>query len=248
VEWFVNKDTMIGLSAFRDKGIIGAAQRVGVVDKPFAGSGETDPSGQPLDDVTFSYSTWENGPATMKRGIELSVKSAFTFLPSVLRHTGISANYTKLRASNLEGQIVDLLTNTPLDPVGQQKYSWNSSLWYDDGALQMRVALQVVTSTFQRIASDDSFSNFPATSISSVGGAPYNPGSPIFRDGRRFVDAKIGYKFKNGVEIFAEARNLGKSTVTNSQGDFAAFANGIPSINNYSYGGARYMLGLVVRN
>jgi TonB-dependent receptor len=247
LEWYPNRDTVVGLAGFRSKGIIGAAQRVGVVSRPFAGTGEVDPTGQSLEDVTFSYSTWENGPALLKKGIEVSGKTAFTFLPWFLRNTGVSANYTKLRTSSLEGQIRDLITGVPLDPVGQERYSWNTSLWYDDGALQMRVALQVVTSTFARIADDDSFSNFPATGISSVGSLPYNPGSPIFKDGRRFIDAKVSYRFKNGLEVFAEARNLGKSTVTNSQADFAAFANGVPSINDYIYGGARYMVGLSFR-
>ena len=247
LEWYPNRDTVLGASTFVSKGIVGAAQRVNVVSKPFAGSGETDPLGGSLEDVQFSYSTWENGPALKKRGVELTAKTAFTFLPSVLRYTGISANYTRLRATSLEGQIVDLMTGVALEPVGQQKYSWNSSLWYDDGALQMRVALQVVTATFSRIASDDSFSNFPATSIASPGGLPYQPGAPVFRDGRRFIDAKIGYKFKNGVEIFAEARNLGKSTVTTSQGSFAPFADGVPSLNGYTYGGARYLVGVVAR-
>jgi len=243
-EWYPNRDTVVGLAGFRSKGIIGAAQRVGVVSRPFEGTGETDPTGRSLEDVSFSYSTWENGPALLKKGIEVTGKTAFTFLPSFLGNTGISANYTRLRTSSLEGQIRDLLTGVPLDPVGQERYSWNTSLWYDDGALQMRVALQVVTSTFSRIADDDSFSNFPATGISSVGSLPYNPGSPVFRDGRRFIDAKISYRFKNGLQVFAEARNLGKSTVTNSQAGFAAFANGVPSINDYIYGGARYMVGL----
>lgn len=52
---------------------------------------------------------------------------------------------------------------------------------------------------------------------------------------------------KRGVEILAEARNLVKSTVTTSQGSFAPFADGVPSLNGYTYGGARYMVGLVAR-
>ncbi|MEW7847636.1 TonB-dependent receptor [Massilia aurea] len=247
LEWYPNRDTVLGLTAFRSKGIIGAAQRVGVVSRPFAGTGETDPLGRSLEDVAFSYSTWENGPALLKKGIEMSGKTAFTFLPSFLANTGVSANYTRLRTTSLEGQIRDLLTGAPLDPVGQERYSWNTSLWYDDGALQMRVALQVVTSTFSRIADDDSFSNFPATGVTTVGALPYNPGSPVFRDGRRFIDAKIAYRFANGVELFAEARNLGKSTVTNSQGAFAPFSDGVPSINDYIFGGARYMVGMIIR-
>ena len=246
VEWYPNKDTMFGVSSFRNKGIIGAAQRVGVVSKPFAGSGETDPTGASLEDVAFAYTTWENGPALMKRGLEVTAKTAFTFLPSVLRYTGLSANYTRLRSTSLEGQLVNLLDGTPLDPIGQQQYSWNSSLWYDDGALQMRVALQVVTSTLARIATDNAFSNFPAIGA-TTGGVPYNPAPPVYRDGRRFIDAKIGYKFKNGIEIFAEARNLGKSTVTTSHGAAAPFADGIASIADYTYGGARYRVGLVAR-
>jgi TonB-dependent receptor len=246
VEWYPNSDTVFGVSVFRNKGRIGAPRRVAVLGaRPFAGTGETDPLGQPLDDITFNYTTWENGPALDKRGVELTAKTAFSFLPSVLKYTGITANYTRLRADSLEGQIVDVYTGTPLDPVGQQRYSWNAALWYDDGALQMRVATQVTTASLRRLASDDSFENLPAVGM-SIGGLPFNAGQPVFKDAIRFVDAKVSYKFKNGIQVFAEGRNLGKRVSTNSQGQFGNYADGTPSIVDYTYSGARYMVGVVL--
>jgi hypothetical protein len=70
------------------------------------------------------------------------------------------------------------------------------------------------------------------------------PGTPVFSIATRYLDAKIAYKFKNGVEIFAEGRNLNKiHTGTNTRG-YSTFADGTPNVYYDSFAGATFMAGL----
>jgi TonB-dependent receptor len=247
-EWYLNRDTMLSLSGFRQHGIVGAPQRVAVTDAhPFAGTGAVDPaSGADLSGVAYSYATWVNGPATDRRGLELSTKSAFTFLPWFLRYTGLDTNYTRVRSKNVDGAIRDLVTGDEMAPVNEMKYTWNASLWYDDGKLRARVALQGAAAYFRGLPA--SVSNYPATGVSGSTSLPLNPGSATFRDATRFIDAKVSWRFDNGVEIFAEGRNLGRTSSIISQGSYLPFADGTPNILDYGYYGAQYMIGLTIRH
>jgi TonB-dependent receptor len=247
-EWYPNKDTMLSLSGFRQHGIVGAAQRVAVTDaRPFAGTGAVDPAtGADLSGVAYSYATWANGPATDRRGLELNAKSAFTFLPWFLRYTGVDTNYTRVRSKNVDGVIRDLITGDEMAPVNEMKYTWNASLWYDDGKLRARVALQGAAAYFRGLPA--SVNNYPATGVTGSTSLPLNPGSATFRDATRFIDARISWRFDNGVEIFAEGRNLGRTPTIISQGAYLPFADGTPNILDYGYYGAQYMVGLTIRH
>lgn len=178
-------------------------------------------------------------------------KTAFTFLPWALKYTGFDANYTKLRSATSAVNVVDLITGTPLPPARESKYSYNLALWYDDGALSARVAVQAVASYFTCIAAcgATSVNNHPSSpGVTRITVTPYNPGPPNFRDGTRYIDAKIAYRFKNGIEIFAEGGNLGRATTSNSQGSFSPFADGTPNLLDYAYAGRRIMIGMNIRS
>jgi hypothetical protein len=43
--------------------------------------------------------------------------------------------------------------------------------------------------------------------------------------------------------VFLEGRNLNNAAISNSQGSYVPFANGTPSILDYSYAGRRIMTG-----
>jgi TonB-dependent receptor len=252
-EWYPNRDTMFSLAAFHQKGMIGPAIVQGKSNvKVFSGSQLIDPqTGVSLGDVDFNYNTWVNGAATTRKGLEFGSKTAFTFLPWYLRYTGFDANYTKLRSATSAENVVDLITGAKLPPARESKYSYNLALWYDDGALSARVAIQAVASYFTCIAAcgANSVNNYPSSSgVTRITVTPYNPGSPNFRDGTRYIDAKIAYRFKNGIEIFAEGRNLGRATTSNSQGPFSPFADGTPNLLDYSYAGRRIMIGMNIRS
>ncbi|MES3021547.1 MAG: TonB-dependent receptor [Pseudomonadota bacterium] len=246
-EWYPNKDTVLSLSGLRQRGIVGGAQRVAVTDAhPFAGSGALDPaSGADLSGAAYSYATYVNGPAADRKGFELGGKTAFTFLPRYLRHTGLDANYTRVRSRNVEGAIRDLISGDEMAPVNEMKYTWNASLWYDDGRLRARVALQGAASFFRGLP--EGVNNYPANGITGSTSLPLNPGSPTFRDASRFIDAKISYRFDNGVELFAEGRNLGRSSTVVSNGSYLPFAKGTPNLLDYGYYGAQYMVGVTLR-
>ncbi|KQW87018.1 hypothetical protein ASC94_26675 [Massilia sp. Root418] len=253
VEWYPNRDTMFTASAFHQKGIIGPSELVGRSDvKLFSGTELVDPvTGKSLGDLDFNYRTWDNGAATTRKGIEFSSKTAFTFLPSVLKYTGLDANYTKLRSAVSAVNVVDLITGTPLPPARESKYSYNASLWYDDGALSARVALQFVAQQFTCIAAcgANSVNNYPSSpGVTRVTVTPFNPGSPNFKDATRFIDAKIAYRFANGIELFAEGRNLGNAATSNSQGPYTPFSDGTPNLLDYAYAGRRIMIGVTLRN
>ncbi|WP_229412673.1 TonB-dependent receptor [Massilia sp. Root335] len=252
-EWYPNKDTMFTIAGFKQEGKIGPALSRGVSSLPLAGGDNlVDPTtGVSLADLDFNYALWLNGAATTRKGIEFGTKTAFTFLPWRLRYTGFDANYTKLRSVTSTQNEVDLLTGTPLPPERESKYSYNWALWYDDGRLSARVAVQAVASYFNCIAGCGSAdqSNYPAAGVTSgMVKFPYNPGSPNFKDSTRFIDAKLSYKWRPNIEFFVEGRNLGNATTSNSQGSFAPFANGTPNLLDYAYAGRRIMIGMNFRN
>jgi TonB-dependent receptor len=252
IEYYPNKDTMFSAAVFKQEGIVGPAITQGVNGVPvFAGSNEVDPAtGTALSDLRFDYRTYVNGPPLIRRGLELSTKTAFTFLPWRLRYTGFDANYTKVRSNNATQGLVDLLTGAPLPPIGEPKYSYNWALWYDDGKFAARLAVQAVATKFNCIAAcgANTVNNYPNAGGGRTTVLPYNPGSPNFKDATRYIDGKISYKVTPSVELFVEGRNLGNATQTDSQAQFAPFADGTPNLLDYAYVGRSIMVGVNFRN
>jgi TonB-dependent receptor len=255
-EYYPNRDTSFSLALFRQDGRTGPAVSRGVNRLPLAGgAGLVDPAtGVALGDIDFNYSLWLNGAATRRRGLELGTRTAFTFLPWLLRHTGFDANYTRLRSATSTENVVDLLTGTPLPPARESKYTYNWAVWYDDGRLSARVAVQAVGTYFNCIAGcgQQGMNNYSAVGVTparfpSNPGFPYNPGSPNFRDATRFIDGKIAFRWRPNIEFFVEGRNLGNATTSNSQESFAAFSAGTPNLLDYAYAGRRIMVGVNFR-
>lgn len=253
IEWYANKDTMFTVSGFKQVGKIGAPTFVAskLNQKVFAGSDAVDPvSGKRLADLEFSFNQWENQPASTRRGLEFGTKTAFTFLPWLFRNTGLDANYTRVRSSTTAVTIRDLLTGEPLGVAGEPKYSYNSSLWYDDGKFSARLALQVVAPVFtciQPCGAVGNQNNFPADGATVVR-VPYNPGSPNFKNETRYVDAKVAYRFDNGIELFLEGRNLGLSRQSLNQGGYNSYSDGTEVLHKDNFNGAKIMIGVNIRS
>jgi hypothetical protein len=247
VEYYPNKDTMFSVSAYKQEGIIGGAMTQHVANQVFAGTGVVDPvTGESLADKTFDYNTYINGPASTRRGVEFSTKTAFTFLPWKLRYTGLDANYTRQRSDGAR-LAVDLLTGEALPPLGEPKYSYNYALWYDDGKLSARIAVQVVAKKWGGFSPQGArtLGNFPAVLAPYIH-LPYNPGLPQWTDATRYIDGKIGYKFSPNLEVFVEGRNLGNATTSSSEGPSGAYAE-VPTLLGYNYPGRRITVGLNFR-
>jgi hypothetical protein len=217
----------------------------------FAGTGQVDPTtGASLSDVLFDYNTYLNGPVASRTGVELSTKTAFTFLPWRLRYTGFDANVTRQR-SRMAQAMMDPISGKPLPPVGEPKYSFNWALWYDDGRFSARVAVQTVGPILRGIApqgdSGTGLNTYPIFAFSNSASLPWNPGSPNWRDRRSFVDGKISFKWKPNVEFFVEGRNLTNTTQTDSIGS-TPYADGTPNLQNYAFAGRRITVGVNFRN
>jgi TonB-dependent receptor len=253
VEWFANRDTMLSAAVFRQRGLIGAPTLISprTNNKVFAGTDTVDPlTGKSLADLQFAFNQWDNQQPSTRRGIELGMKTAFTFLPSVLRYTGFDANYTRVRST--QGvPTLDLVSGDVLPVINEPKYSYNASLWYDDGGFSARVAMQVVSPRYQAFSPNTTNSigvnNYPSVGTTSWR-LPYNPGAPIFGNRTHYVDAKVSYRFKNGLEIFADVRNLTGERTQSDTGGYQGYSDGIPSLYIDAYSGRRYMVGMTLRS
>jgi TonB-dependent receptor len=251
-EWYPNKDTMFSAAVYKQQGRVGPVQTQKLFGVPvFAGTGQVDPTtGASLSDVLFDYNTYLNGPVASRTGVELSTKTAFTFLPWRLRYTGFDANVTRQR-SRMAQAMMDPISGKPLPPVGEPKYSFNWALWYDDGRFSARVAVQTVGPILRGIApqgdSGTGLNTYPIFAFSNSASLPWNPGSPNWRDRRSFVDGKISFKWKPNVEFFVEGRNLTNTTQTDSIGS-TPYADGTPNLQNYAFAGRRITVGVNFRN
>ncbi|MUI16050.1 TonB-dependent receptor plug domain-containing protein [Massilia dura] len=247
-EWYPDRDTILSLAGFRQRGLTGAPLRVAVyTGQPFADSGTIDPvSGAGLSELRYAYATYVNGPPTARNGIELSGKTAFSWLPSLLRYTGIDANYTRMRSRVLGEPIRDLLTGEALGPARELRYTWNASLWYDDGRLQARVAVQSAAGSFRELPAGANY--YPAVGVESAPALAFNPASPTFNSSTRFVDARVAWRATRNLELFVEGRNIGRAGESTSHGAYAPYADGRPNLLDYSFAGAQYMFGIVIRN
>jgi hypothetical protein len=242
-EYYPSKDTMFSLSYFNQRGVVGPS--IVQTENGTLGLALVDPTtGRSLAELPFSFPTYENGVPTTRKGWEFNTKTAFTFLPWRLRYLGFDGNYTKLASVTSTQNIVDLLSGTPMPPLRESKFQYNWAIWYDDGRLSARVAVQGVGSYFNNIAGSSAnyLNNYPNASGNARPPA-YNPGSPNFKDATRYVDAKIQYRITPEFDVFIEGRNLNNAATSNSQGNYVPFSNGTPSILDYSYAGRRIMVG-----
>lgn len=252
MEWYPNRDTMLTAAFYKQDGRVGAFKTERLFGVPvFAGTDAVDPaSGASLSDVLFDYNTYINGPVAKRNGIELSGRTAFTFLPSLLRHTGVDANVSRNR-SKVERPIMDPITGKALPLVGEPKYAHNIALWYDDGRLTARVALQTVGPIFRGIApwgdTGTGLNTYPIFGFSNSSTLPWNPGSPNWRERRSFIDGKIAYKIRPNIEIFVEGRNLTNTTQTDQIGS-VPYSDGTPNLQNYAFAGRRITVGANFRN
>ncbi|MEO5773074.1 MAG: TonB-dependent receptor [Sphingomicrobium sp.] len=258
LEWYPNKDTMFSAALGKLDVSIGGQLAVTKELFPFAGSDQKDPvTGAPLADFAFNVPTWENGPGYKRNVYEFGAKTAFTFLPWFLRHTGADANLSIVKTDSGSGQR-DPETGDVMLPVDESKYYTNVSLWYDDGKLNLRVAYQKRSDRFSCITPcggntidfnypGDGYTNVRLNNAFGNGPLGYNPGVARFIDGSTFIDAKASYNITRNIQIYAEARNVTKQAQTESTGPYEHFADGTPKITRFRYGGRRIMSGVTLK-
>lgn len=252
VEWYPNKGHMLSAAVFNNKSDVGGGIIQGFAGKNvFEGSDAIDPAtGQPLSSVSYSGSTWVNGPGYDNTGFEMSAKSSFTFLPWALQYTGIDFNYTKMTSkTSAVGQVKDYNSGDNLEPRGVVPESYNIALWYDDGKLNARLSYQWRDRIFigqSRGNDNTNGANYPGVGNLNdwVRWTPYNPGAPRFTDETSFIDFKVSYRFDQKFDVFLEARNLGRSPTSVSTGGYYDYSDGTPMVEEYKYFGRKITAGV----
>jgi TonB-dependent receptor len=248
VEWYPTDDLMLSVAHYRNKIVTGAPIAANMpASNLFGGSDAVDPvTGEPLSDFTFTYPSYVNGPSGTQLGMEYTAKIAFSFLPSFLRNFGVDANYSELDFENFATS-QDLMTGAFNPPQLQREYFKNFTLWYDDGKFNARVSYQGQSEFFDFISScSNAINNYP-TAFSQCPGqtirTPYNPGGTNYRDATEFIDLKLSYQFNEHWNAFVSGRNITRELTYRTIQPNNTYSDGAPTLEQMSYGGARWQVG-----
>jgi len=204
-EYYPGRDSQLSLAVFQND--IDTYVRTGIrrENVDFFGNGE-------LFDVTQAV----NGRGAKTSGLELTARTAFTFLPGFLRGFGGEVNYTRMDYKYSSGnQLVNTLDGTELPYPGMSKNSYNLALWYDLDSFSGRLAY-----TYR-----DAF----YTGSNDVSG------NPVFTDKSAYVDAKVQYKLNKHFSFSLEAKNLTDQAQLNYSGD-------LYRLNELAWSGRRYFV------
>ncbi len=243
MEWYPNKDSQLSLAYFE---IDVKTQRPETVSLPE----------YELQGTKYIADTFQDGPGGLKQtGFEVSGRTAFTYLPSVLRYTGGGFNYSTAK-SNLANTAKDPLTGIALPPRGESSYYYNVNLWYDDGRTNARIAYQQRDFYYDRIDASESINRVPNAATAALIGIPIDPTgaatsyfktvTPIFKNGSKSLDARISYKINKNIEIFAEGKNLLNDSITRYAPDqYREIGNGTPYVFDTLYYGQRFYFGFI---
>jgi TonB-dependent receptor len=250
LEWYPTEDLMFSVAHYRNKIRVGAPINANMpASNLFGGSSAVDPvTGQPLSELDFTYPSYINGPSGTQLGMEYTVRAAFTFLPWILKYTGVDANYSELDFEDFATSR-DLITGEYNPPQGQRSFFKNFAVWYDDGKFNARVSYQGQSEYFDFISScSNAINNYP-TSFAQCPGqtirTPYNPGGTNYREATEFFDLKLGYQFTDHFNVYFSGRNVTREATYRSIQPNNVYSDGAPTLQQFSYGGARWQLGLV---
>ena len=249
IEWYPNKDINFSLGYYYNNVLIGAPMTANLpATNLFQGNDAAkDPvTGQLFSSLNFTVPSYVNSPSGLQRGVEFSTKMAFTFLPWFLKYTGTDFNYSKLGYKNFTTS-QDLITGAFNPPIGQRSYFENWSLWYDDGRLNARASYQGQSAYFDFISSCSNAINNEPTAFPQCTGqtirTPYNPGGSNWRALTRFVDVKVNYNINKALSVFFQGRNVLRAPTSQETQPNNVYSDGAPTLEQFSYGGARWEMG-----
>jgi iron complex outermembrane recepter protein len=171
------------------------------------------------DGVLYNLNTYINGSGAKISGLELTAKSAFSFLPGWMSGFGADVNYTYQKAEKVG--LYSQLDGSPLPFPGLSTDSYNATLWYDKGQFNARLAYNY-RSEWLVSAADTS-------------------GQPVFRDPTGYLDGKFTWKpaSQPGVSYFFEGKNLTKEEERSTAGDIR--------LTELGYFGRRFFVGVTIK-
>ena len=207
-EWYPNNDTQLSLGLFyKDIKSFYLSSKTLI--------GKVDVYG---DGVLYNYNTYINGNGAKISGVELTGKTALTWLPGVFSGFGVDANYTYQEAKDVE--LYSTLDGSPLPFPGLSKSSANLTVWYDKGPVNARLAY-----------------NYRSKYLSS---AADTSGQPVFKEPTGYLDGKITWKpGPQGLQLFVEGKNLTKEEEVSTAGDIRLIEQG--------YFGRRFFMGFTYK-
>ncbi|KAA1164483.1 TonB-dependent receptor [Pseudoalteromonas fuliginea] len=133
IEWYFDEESLLALTGFyKDIGtFITSSTEEKLVDPAYLPFIDNDPQYDPssaLDPRTTPYTHYVpvNGKGTVVKGIELIYQQPFSFLPGLLKNTGIVSNYTHVSAGEI---------------TGLSKNSYNFTLYYEEENYGARVSM-----------------------------------------------------------------------------------------------------------
>lgn len=203
LEYYPTRDSQLSLALFQNDIDTYVRNNIRREDVDLFGNGK-------LFDVVQSV----NGQGAKTRGLELTARTAFTFLPGFLSGFGGDVNYTRMDYKYSAGnELFNIMDGTELPYPGLSKNSYNLALWYDEGQFNGRVAYNYRDAYY--------------TGSNDVSG------NPNFTDKTGYLDAKIQYRMTKNFTFSLEGKNLTDQAQTNYSGD-------LYRVNEIAYSGRRY--------
>jgi iron complex outermembrane receptor protein len=236
LEWYPNRDTQLSAAIYQISVRSGRPEDVNI------GAYE-------LDGETYEVATYQDGPSGLRqRGFEVAGRTAFTFLPGFLRHTGGGFNYSFTK-SNETNTFVDLFSGVKLPPRSESKYYYNVNLWYDDGKVNARIAYQK-RDIYYNLTEGNAVNRVPA--IPGVTGSTsttsyYKIVSPVFKNGTETLDARASYALSKSFQLFVEGKNLlGTPIAKYAPSKYRDIGGGVPYMYDSLYAGKTYYAGAII--
>ncbi len=179
LEYYINPTTMISLAAFRIN------VQSFIVDGSYIDCTLPDEDGV-VRNRCVPISSPVQGTGNSLHGLEFDYRQGFSFLPGLLKNTGIEVNGTYAPSStgltDLAGNKVPFQDNS--------KESGNLILWYQDSRWQGRVALNYRSK--QAVAQN----------VNTI------PGMEEYIAPQKYIDASVSYKINKYATIFLQGSNL----------------------------------------
>ncbi|HJO65917.1 MAG TPA: TonB-dependent receptor [Sphingomonas sanguinis] len=120
-------------------------------------------------------------------GVELNWQQQLSFLPGFLSGFGVFANYTYTKGhATFDGSFAG---RSRFALPGQSTHMWNASVFYERGPVNLRVAYTKRSDYLDEINAD-------------------NPALDLYWEGRGQLDVTGSVQLANGINLFAEGKNL----------------------------------------